>query len=149
MARASDPPVAIMSRRVGIKALRRRAVPRMSPPRMTPGRETTARSGLVTPTSVSDLQKGWWVVGLLAAGVGALGFQAMPPSRRLAAIEGVNQRQDSVNGAQDAALEVHQRLERQALDSINRQLGQLLAGQCVKERDRMARLLYDCGRREP
>ena len=138
-----------MSVRAGGKARRRRAAARVAPPRASPHRESSARPGSAPRPSVSDLQKGWWVVGLLVAGVGALGFQAMPPSRRLAAIEGVNQRQDSVNGAQDAALEVHQRSERQALDSINRQLGQLLAGQCVKERDRMARLLYACARREP
>lgn len=81
----------------------------------------------------------------------ALGFQTLPPSRRLASVEAVNAHQDSVerlldqkNAAQDSAFAAHQRSQRLALDSINRQLGQLLAGQCAKERDHMARLLYGC-----
>lgn len=69
-----------------------------------------------------------------------LGFQTLSPSRRLTAIEAENARQDSLFVAE--AL-----VQRQALDTIRRQLGQLLAGQCAKERDRMARLLYECGGR--
>lgn len=119
-------------------------------------RATPRRPVSVPPlqASVGELQKGWWAVALVATGIGALGFQTLPPARRLSAIEVANVRQDSVNSAQDrrnreqdSVLEVHQRAERLALDSINQQLGQLLAGQCVKERDRMARLLYDCARR--
>lgn len=105
-------------------------------------------------TKVGELQKGWWLLGLVGAGVGALGFQTLPPARRLAAVEAAAVRLDSVdralqvrNGEQDAALREHQRLEREVLDSISRQLGQLLAGQCAKERDGMARLLYECARR--
>ncbi len=109
-----------------------------------------------TSAGVADLQKGWWVLGIAGTVVGALGFQTLPPSRRLAAMEQVNVRQDSAshalesrNASQDSVMAEHQRAERLALDSINRRLGQLLAGQCAKERDRMARLLYACARLEP
>ncbi len=113
-------------------------------PRRLYGRATTPAAG--TGRGVADLQRGWWVLGIAGTLVGALGFQALPPARRLALLESVNARQDSVNASQDSVLAAHQRVEREALDSINRQLGQLLAGQCAKERDRMARLLYACGR---
>lgn len=96
---------------------------------------------------VSDLQKGWWALGVAGLVVGTLGFQALPPSRRLEAVERATQRQDSVNVRQDSAWSAESRVVRAALDSINRQLGQLRAGQCVKERDGMARLLYGCGAR--
>ena len=85
-----------------------------------------------------ELQRAWWVVGVAGGLVATLGFQTFPPSRRLAAIEAVNVRQDSA-----FAHEVVQ--QRVALDTIRRQLGQLLAGQCAKERDGMARVLYGCG----
>lgn len=108
------------------------------------------------PVGLGDLQKGWWLVALVAAGIGALGFQTLPPARRLAAVEAAAVRLDSVDGTlerrnkeQDLVQQEHQRTERAVLDSISRQLGQLLAGQCAKERDRMARLLYDCARRAP
>ncbi len=45
---------------------------------------------------------------------------------------------------QDSLIAWQARTQSEALDAIGRQLGQLLAGQCVKERDRMARLLYEC-----
>ncbi len=83
------------------------------------------------------IRRHWSLVGLLAGVAASLGFQAFPPARRLDAIERVNARQDSVMAAEVAA-------QRQTLDTIRRQVGQLLAGQCVKERDRMARLLYEC-----
>ena len=87
--------------------------------------------------TLGDLQKAWWVVGIAGTLVAALGFQAMPPARRLAAVESANARQDSV-------LTAHVIQERAALDSVNRRLGQLLAGQCAKERDRLVRVLYAC-----
>jgi len=90
--------------------------------------------------ALSDVQRTWWALGLAAGVVGMLGFQTFPPSRRLDAIERVNARQDSAFVAQ--AVE-----QRVALDTIRRQLGQLLAGQCAKERDGMARVLYGCGGR--
>ena len=89
---------------------------------------------------LTDLQRSWWALGLAGAFVATLGFQAFPPSRRLDAIEAVNARQDSAFVAQAAEQGV-------ALDTIRRQLGQLLAGQCAKERDGMARVLYGCGGR--
>ncbi len=117
--------------------------PRRRPTQRIPARAPLAPLALV-PTAatrgesfVRDLQHGWWIVGLLGALVAALGFQALPPSSRLTMIERANARQDSVFAAEAAA-------QRQTLDTIRRQVGQLLAGQCVKERDRMARLLYDC-----
>ena len=82
---------------------------------------------------VARAQRGWWVVGVLASLVAALGFQAYPPSRRLEVLERVTARQDSLFGAQQ-----------RTLDTIRRQLGQLIAGQCVKERDRMARVVIGC-----
>lgn len=90
---------------------------------------------------LGDWQRGWWALALAATFVATLGFQTLPPSRRLDAIEATNLRQDSVL----AALAVEQRV---ALDTIRRQLGQLLAGQCAKERDGMARVLYGCEGRE-
>jgi len=87
-----------------------------------------------------ELQRAWWALGLAAGVVGMLGFQTFPPSRRLDAIERVNARQDSAFAAEAQA-------QRVALDTIRRQLGQLLAGQCAKERDGMARVLYGCGGR--
>lgn len=117
---------------------RRRPAPRPS------ARVTTRAPLALVPAAttrgesiVRDLQHGWWIVALVGALVTALGFQALSPSSRLAVIERVNARQDSVFAAEAAA-------QRQTLDTIRRQVGQLLAGQCVKERDRMARLLYDC-----
>jgi len=85
----------------------------------------------------SRLQRTWWGAGVIAGLVATLGFQTFSPSRRLADVEAVNARQDSTMVAESA----HQR---EALDTIRRQLGLLLAGQCAKERDRMARLLYEC-----
>lgn len=41
-----------------------------------------------------------------------------------------------------------QRVEGEVPDLIHRQLGQLLAGDCAKARDRKARLLFACGRWE-
>ncbi|MFN8670399.1 MAG: hypothetical protein U0164_24685 [Gemmatimonadaceae bacterium] len=90
--------------------------------------------------AVPEVQRAWWALGLAAGVVGMLGFQAYPPARRLDAIEQVNARQDSAFAAQ--AVE-----QRVALDTIRRQLGQLLAGQCAKEKDGMARVLYGCGGR--
>ena len=86
---------------------------------------------------LSVLQRGWWLVGLVGAMVAMLGFQALSPSRRLAVVEQVNARQDSMFAAQTVA-------QQRTLDTIRRQLSQLIAGQCAKERDRMARLLYGC-----
>jgi len=85
-------------------------------------------------------QRLWWVLGAIGGLVAMLGFQTLSPSRRLAAVERVNARQDSVFAVQVAA-------HREALDTIRHQLAQLLAGQCVKERDRMARVLFGCGGR--
>ena len=87
-----------------------------------------------------ELQRAWWVVGAVGGLVAALGFQTLPPSRRLEAVERVNARQDSVFAVEAGA-------QREALDTIRRQLGQLLAGQCAKEKDGMARVLYGCGGR--
>lgn len=89
---------------------------------------------------LADMQRGWWLVGVAGAFIATLGFQALPPARRLDTIEAVNARQDSAFALQAAA-------QRVALDTIRRQLGQLLAGQCAKERDGMARVLYGCGGR--
>ncbi|MEP7384717.1 MAG: hypothetical protein ABI910_23810, partial [Gemmatimonadota bacterium] len=86
------------------------------------------------------LQRAWWVLGAIGGLVVTLGFQTFSPSRRLAAVEAVNARQDSMMVAESAG-------QRESLASIRRQLGQLLAGQCAKERDRMARLLYECRER--
>ncbi len=94
---------------------------------------------------VPRLQQAWWAVGILASLVGVLGFQASSPSRRLGGLERMVARSDSVNLRQDSVFAAHARAERLLLDSIQRQLGQLLAGQCVKERDRMARVVYGCG----
>jgi len=80
------------------------------------------------------------MVGIVAGLVVTLGFQTFSPSRRFAELEATNARQDSAFAAQ---VEV----QRVALDTIRRQLGQLLAGQCVKERDRMARVVFGCGGR--
>jgi len=77
-------------------------------------------------------------LGVAAGLVATLGFQTFPPSRRLAEVERANARQDSAFAAEVVA-------QREALDTIRRQLGQLLAGQCAKERDGMARVLYGCG----
>jgi hypothetical protein len=85
-------------------------------------------------------QRLWWALGAIGGLVAMLGFQTLSPSRRLAAVERVNARQDSVFAVQVAA-------QREALDTIRHQLGQLLAGQCVKERDRMARVVFGCGGR--
>lgn len=85
-----------------------------------------------------DAQRAWWALALAGGLVAMLGFQTLPPSRRLDAIEAANARQDSVFAIQAAA-------QRVALDTIRRQLGQLLAGQCAKERDGMARVFYGCG----
>ncbi len=87
-----------------------------------------------------EVQRAWWALGLAAGLVATLGFQTLPPSRRLDAIEAANARQDSVFAVQAAE-------QRVALDTIRRQLGQLLAGQCAKERDGMARVFYGCGGR--
>ncbi len=87
-----------------------------------------------------EVQRAWWVIGAAGGLVATLGFQTLPPSRRLEAVERVNARQDSVFAAEAGA-------QREALDTIRRQLGQLLAGQCAKERDRMARVVYGCGGR--
>jgi hypothetical protein len=85
----------------------------------------------------------------VAAGLGAVlgvGLGATPVAAQGIRITGTTWlqsidlrplRQDSVLAAEAAA-------QRVALDTIRRQLGQLLAGQCVKERDRMARVLYGC-----
>lgn len=85
----------------------------------------------------SGVQRAWWGAGAIAGLVVSLGFQTLSPSRRLAEVEEVNARQDSTIVAESAR-------QREALDGIRRQLGLLLAGQCAKERDRMARLLYEC-----
>lgn len=86
---------------------------------------------------VGQLQHGWKVVGIVAAVVATLGFQMLSPSRRMERLEAANARQDSLFAAQSVA-------QQRTLDTIRRQLGQLIAGQCAKERDRMARLLYGC-----
>lgn len=83
------------------------------------------------------VQRGWWIAGILAGLVGALGVEALPPSTRLAAVERANVRQDSLFSARSAA-------QQQRLGIIRRQVGQLLTGQCAKERDRMARVVYGC-----
>ncbi|MFN8670252.1 MAG: hypothetical protein U0164_23940 [Gemmatimonadaceae bacterium] len=129
---------------------RRRGATRQSATRQSTSRHSAARavSALdVLPNAdgrgwraLSDVQRAWWALGLAAGVVGMLGFQTFPPSQRLDAIERVNARQDSAFAAQ--AVE-----QRVALDTIRRQLGQLLAGQCAKERDGMARVLYGCGGR--
>ena len=110
-------------------------------PTRAPSRARERLETLAAPPRWSawlELQRAWWVVGVAGGLVATLGFQTLPPSRRLAAIEAVNVRQDSA-----FAHEVVQ--QRVALDTIRRQLGQLLAGQCAKERDGMARVLYGCG----
>lgn len=86
---------------------------------------------------VGQLQQGWKVMGILVAVVAALGFQMLSPSRRMERLEATNARQDSLFAEQSIA-------QQRTLDTIRRQLGQLIAGQCAKERDRMARLLYGC-----
>ncbi len=88
----------------------------------------------------AEMQRAWWVLGLAAGLVATLGFQTFPPARRLAAVEAANARQDSAFAAEAAG-------QREALEGIRRQLGQLLAGQCAKEKDGMARVLYGCGGR--
>ena len=86
----------------------------------------------------TNMQRAWWMVGVLGGLVVTLGFQLLSPSRRLSDVERENARQDSVIAAGALA-------QREALDTIRRQVGQLLAGQCVKERDRMARVVFGCG----
>lgn len=110
-----------------------------SPPASATSPSHPGERGSVTGR-LTDLQRGWWLIGLAGTFVATLGFQALPPARRLDAIEAVNARQDSAFASQAAA-------QRVALDTIRRQLGQLLAGQCAKERDGMARVLYGCGGR--
>ena len=82
---------------------------------------------------VGRAQRGWWLVGVVASLVTALGFQALSPARRLEALEASSARQDSALVWQ-----------RRTLDTIRRQVGQLVAGQCVRERDRMARVVIGC-----
>ncbi|MBK6457177.1 MAG: hypothetical protein IPF87_14070, partial [Gemmatimonadetes bacterium] len=50
-----------------------------------------------------ELQRAWWVVGAVGGLVATLGFQTLPPSRRLEAVERVNARQDSVFAAEAGA----------------------------------------------
>jgi len=90
--------------------------------------------------AIPDVQRAWWALAIAAGIVATLGFQTLPPARRLEAIEVANARQDSVIAAAAVA-------QRATLDTIRRQVGQLLAGQCAKERDGMARALYGCGGR--
>lgn len=131
-----------MTTRRGSEAGRRRAV-------------QLRRLSAGLPGDVPSLQRAWWVIGLVVTAIGGLGFQAYPPSRRFGAMEQAVARHDSVHvvlqqafQVRDSVFELHQLRERLALDSINQQLGQLLLGQCATERDRMARLLYGCARRE-
>lgn len=51
------------------------------------------------------------------------------------AIEAANARQDSVFAVQVTG-------QRVALDSLRRQLGELMTGQCAKERDELARVFH-------
>ena len=119
---------------------RRRGATRRDTARASPLLDVLPNSDVRRWRSMSELQRAWWALGLAAGVVGMLGFQTFPPSRRLDAIERVNARQDSAFAAEAQA-------QRVALDTIRRQLGQLLAGQCAKERDGMARVLYGCGGR--
>lgn len=59
------------------------------------------------------------------------------PLRSLDAIDSANARRDSV-------FVVPATEPRVALDTLGRQSGQLMAWQCAKERDGMARVLYGC-----
>jgi hypothetical protein len=112
---------------------RRRGVTRQGPVVAVPPNGDPA-CGAPSP----EVQRAWWAIGIAAGFVATLGFQTFPPSRRLDAIEAANARQDSVFAAEAA-------VQREALESIRRQLGQLLAGQCAMEKDGMARVLYGCG----
>ena len=118
---------------------RRRTVPRRGARRAVMAPRRTSRAWGTWP-QVQHVQRAWWAVGAAGGLVATLGFQTLPPSRRLEGVERVNARQDSAFAAEAAA-------QREALDTIRRQLGQLLAGQCAKERDRMARVVYGCGGR--
>ena len=116
----------------------------MSPARLRRPRGGAAAPALTVSSSrhkaadvLPGLQRGWWVLGVLATIVTTLGFQTLPPSRRLAALEQANARQDSVFARRMEG-------QQQVLDTIRRQLAQLIAGQCVKERDRMARVVIGC-----
>ncbi len=86
------------------------------------------------------------MLGIVGTLVGALGFQTLPPARRLVALETARARHDVVDARQDSVLAAFVREQQRAFEGINRQLGQLIAGQCAKERDRMARLVYGCPR---
>lgn len=118
------------------------------------GGPSLAPAVVPTPRSwASDLQRWWWVLGLVGGSVGALGFQTLPPARRLERVEVMNARQDSGmarleagNAQQDSVLAVHLREERAALESIDRMLARLLAGRCAEVGGRLARVYYECER---
>lgn len=95
---------------------------------------------------VADLQRHWWAVGLVGTLVGALGFQTMSPAHRLAEVEKRQALQVTVDARQDSALAAHVREKQHALEDIQRQLNALIAGQCVAERNAVARLAYGCSR---
>ncbi len=119
---------------------RRRGTTRRDTARASPVLDVLPNGDVRRWRTMPELQRAWWALGLAAGVVGMLGFQTFPPSRRLDAIERVNARQDSAFAAEAQA-------QRVALDTIRRQLGQLRAGQCAKERDGMARVLYGGGGR--
>lgn len=94
---------------------------------------------------IADLQRHWWAVGLLGTLIGALGFQTLSPARRLDAVEQQQAAQMRVDARQDSAFAAHVRDKQHTLDDIQRQLNALIAGQCIKEKNAVARVAYGCG----
>lgn len=92
----------------------------------------------------TNLRDHKWVFSAVVVVAGALGVQAVLPGPRLQAVERHNIRQDSILQTHERSLEAYKAEQSRTLNEIQDQMSRLIAGQCVKERDRMARIVYGC-----
>ena len=91
-----------------------------------------------------QLQRYWYIASLVAAAAGSMGTTYLLPGERLAKIEATDLRQDSVAAQMRADFDQHVRDKQASLERIEARFDRLLAGTCIKERDRMTRQAYGC-----
>lgn len=95
-------------------------------------------------TLVDRLKNGWWIVSLVSAMLASMGTTWLSPAARISKLERHDALQDTLIVIQRNDFERHVADKQRTLEQITERFDRFLAGQCAKERDRMARLAYGC-----